>query len=640
MATNEESLIKALEKTGNWIEASYLADMLGVTTRTIRNRIKKINNLSSSPIVESSYRGYRLAKSAKQPSKKNTSINDDESRTDQLLRLLISTDEPLVIYDLADEFCISDATIESDLRRVRDSIRLFDLKIIRHRDTVLLQGSEGNKRRLIGCMLATESPVGFATFTGEGIVRGGYDLPWLTGIVTQSLTSQGLHADDYGVNNIVMHLVVTIDRIEKGRTLPKENRRDHVLLDTPGFTAAQLICSRISSKFNISMNDEEIAYFALILSSNSSGKNYSFNSKNQLEDLINQSDIELAQAIVAKLEQVYHLEPFDYEFLTHIAIHLHGILQRVPNGVFAKNPLSNRIKETYPLVYDMAAFFATEITAKTGLSLNEDEVSFLAFHIGAYFDRENSESESVSCAFLYLDYHDLHRQSINRIQTEFGRNLSIDTVMPVTSCNPVELSNELIITPVEINSPHSGRTVIVNPILTNTDMDAIKKATDAILARRRGTQAFGLIKRFLIKSLFHEELYAATKEELIRTIVKTCSSVGFCEENYAKEVLEREVLSPTAFSNRVAMPHSMSASTERSFLSVVINQKPMDWDGQKVNIIMLMGLSEHDRASFRILFDSLIQVLSEPANVTRLIKSKNYEEFSELLNEMIMREQK
>ena len=640
MATNEESLIKALEKTGDWIEASYLADMLGVTTRTIRNRVKKINNLNSSPIVESSYRGYRLANSAKHASKKNTSINDDESRTDQLLRLLISTDKHLVIYDLADEFCISDATIESDLRRVRDSIKLFDLKIVRHRDTVFLQGSEGNKRRLIGRMLATESPVGFATFTGEGIVRGGYNLPWLTGIVTQSLTSQGLHADDYGVNNIVMHLVVTIDRIEKGRTLPKENRRDHVLLDTPGFTAAQLICSRISSKFNISMNNEEIAYFALILSSNSSGKNYSFNSKNQLEDLINQSDIELAQRIVTKLEQVYHLEPFDYEFLTHIAIHLHGILQRVPNGVFAKNPLSNRIKETYPLVYDMAAFFATEITAKTGLSLNEDEVSFLAFHIGAYFDRENPECESVSCAFLYLDYHDLHRQSIKRIQTEFGRNLSIDTVMPVTSCNPVELSNELIITPVEINSPHSGRTVIVNPILTNTDMDAIKKATDAILARRRGTQAFGLIKRFLVKSLFHEELYAATKEELIRTIVKTCSSVGFCEENYAKEVLESEVLSPTAFSNRVAMPHSMSASTERSFLSVVINQKPMDWDGQKVNIIMLMGLSEHDRASFRILFDSLIQVLSEPANVTRLIKSKNYDEFSELLNEMIMREQK
>lgn len=86
------------------------------------------------------------------------------------------------------------------------------------------------------------------------------------------------------------------------------------------------------------------------------------------------------------------------------------------------------------------------------------------------------------------------------------------------------------------------------------------------------------------------------------------------------------------------MLHSMSASTERSFLSVVINQKPMDWE--KVNIIMLMGLSEHDRASFRILFDSLIQVLSEPANVTRLIKSKNYEEFLELLNEMIMREQR
>ena len=640
MSTDEEPLINALAKTYDWIEASYLADKLGVTTRTIRNRVKKINSSSNSPIVESSYRGYRLAKNAQQSSKKNTSINDNESRTDQLLRLLISTEEPLVIYDLADEFYVSDATIESDLRKVRDSIRLFDLKIIRQRDTVLLQGSEGNKRRLIGRMLATESPVGFATFTKDGIVRGGYNLPWLTGIVTQCLKSQDLHTDDYGLNNIVMHLVVTIDRIEKGRILPKEIEQDHVLLDSPGFAAAQLICSRISSKFNISVTDEEIAYFALILSSNSSGKKYSFNSDNQLEDLINQSDIELAQTIVTKLEQVYHLEPFDYEFLTHIAIHLHGILQRVPNGVFAKNPLSNRIKETYPLVYDMAAFFATEISAQTGLCLNEDEVSFLAFHIGAYFDREKPESESISCAFLYLNYHDLHKQSIKRIQSEFGRNLSLDTVLPITSCNPVELSNELIITPVQIDSPHSGRTVIVNPILTNTDMETIKKATDAILARRRSSQAFGLIERFLAKSLFHKELYAATKEELIRIIVKTCSSEGFCADNYTDEVLERETLSSTAFSNRVAMPHSMSASTEHSFLSVVVNQKPIDWDGQKVNIIMLMGLSEHDRASFRILFDSLIQVLSESINVTRLIRSKNYEEFSELLNEMIMREQK
>ena len=93
---------------------------------------------------------------------------------------------------------------------------------------------------------------------------------------------------------------------------------------------------------------------------------------------------------------------------------------------------------------------------------------------------------------------------------------------------------------------------------------------------------------------------------------------------------------PTSFGNGVAIPQSMNASTTKSFLSVVVNDKPMAWGTQKVSLIMLMGLSEADRKGFRVLFDSLLEVLSDPAKVTQLTRSNTYDEFARKLDDMIM----
>lgn len=55
-----------------------------------------------------------------------------------------------------------------------------------------------------------------------------------------------------------------------------------------------------------------------------------------------------------------------------------------------------------------------------------------------------------------------------------------------------------------------------------------------------------------------------------------------------------------------------------------------------MNLIMLMGISADDRKAFRLLFDSLIEVMAEPVLVNRLVKCRSYSEFAEQLNEMIM----
>ena len=319
MHSDKAAILRILSEATDWVEASRLADALGVTTRTIRNRVKKINDSAQTPLIESSHRGYRLAKSQDAGSLPASAEGKESSdgRADLILRRLISTNEPLSIYDFTDELFVSDSTIEADLRHVRDSIRLFDLTLARHRDKVSLEGSERNKRRLISQMVASESPSGFVAFAGSGIVSEGYDFPRLTRLISQSLEKQGLRADDYGLNNITIHLIVMADRMHHGKSMPEDEALDRTR-ETPGYLAARLICSAAGPLSGIDIPDAEIAYLALVISSNSTSYDYSFSEEADLGQYIGDDDIALTRTLMNDLEQAYHLEPFDSDFLARI----------------------------------------------------------------------------------------------------------------------------------------------------------------------------------------------------------------------------------------------------------------------------------------------------------------------------------
>ena len=122
---------------------------------------------------------------------------------------------------------------------------------------------------------------------------------------------------------------------------------------------------------------------------------------------------------------------------------------------------------------------------------------------------------------------------------------------------------------------------------------------------------------------------------MIRLLVGNCVSLGLCEPSFADDVLAREELSSTAFGNHLAVPHSLTPSAHRSFLSVVVNDTPMSWGDEQVNIIILLGLGETDRSAFRLLFDTLLEVLSESQNVAALLGCTDYDDFATRLLSLI-----
>lgn len=610
MTENERRLIGVLS-TDAWTPAADVARVLGVTTRTVRNYASRLNRQSPAgdPVVESSPRGYRLARSSSLPLSRGRA--DDLSTL--LIGRLVAAREPVGTYDLADELHVSDSTLARALREARAVVAPFNLAIDARRGRLSLAGAELDKRHLMSHLLSTESSQNFLEFTRGSLLSRPYDSAAAARLVERALTEQGRTFNDYGLGNIVMHVIIMAER-----------SGDEGLLDvgvdagemrgTSAWRASEAICRALdeldggADATSLAACDAEVYYLSLVVASNSVSPSGWMVEKDNIAEFIEAEVVNLSRETVAALERAYGLEPFDEGFQVRLAVHLHGLLQRSRSGSFVRNPLAAETKQSYPLYYDMAVFVASEITRRTGLAVNEDEI-----------------------AFLYIGYHDMQANALERIRRRFGDAISVTTEASALTVDAAALACDVVISPMPIEAPQSGAVVIVDPFVSDASLDAIDEQVRLAHARRRSAELSSALHRFLRPELFHRNLYADGTEEMVRRLVDECVALGLCAPSFADEVLEREALSSTAFFNQIAIPHSMSPSAHRSFLAIVVNDRPMPWGGQEVRMVMLLGLGETDRRSFRLLFDSLLEALSESANVAALLDSTDYADFVERL---------
>lgn len=636
MKISEDSLLGQLADNGGWMSAHTLAETFRVTPRTVRNYVRRVNGAHGTPVIVSSRLGYRLSESAGaseagRPERRPASPPSPE-RPDRIMRRLIGSREPVSIYDLSEELHVSDSTLQTDIKRVREAIEPFSLRIAHRRDLVWLDGTEQDKRRLIGSLISTGNPADFVALAGESLLEEGYDSALLLRKTSAVLGAYDLETNDYGLNNIVLHLAIAIDRLRQSCLMPVHHE-DSPVFKSNAFRAAEDILTGLSKVYEFDVPKTEAYYLALVISSNSLDAG-SPTPAGTISQLIGDQDVRLTSEIVKKLEESYQLAPFDDDFLTRMAIHLHGLLRRGRVGAFVRNPLTGKTKQTYPLVYDMAVFLANELLTRTGIELNEDEITFLAFHIGGYFENNAGDPDVVTCAFLYASYHGIHQSFLSYIDRTFGDQVAMTHVASVSEANPASLHADIVFSPIPIEVPTTVRLVILNPMLTGEDAERMHAAVSEVRARRRGERVSLLLQRFLSPELFKRDFPASNQEEMIEALTHECRDKGLCGDEFCQKVLERERMSSTAFGNQVAVPHSMSGGAYRPFLSLVINERPIPWGEQHVNLVLLIGTSEDDRSSFRSLYESLLDILSEPINASRLISCRTYDEFVERLEGM------
>lgn len=348
------ALIEELKRRNAWVGAAELAETFGITARTVRNYVKRVNDEAGREVITSSHMGYRIDPTVNQSSigpiskVENVSsekvlhatVDGPDARVFQLLAWLLQASSPLDIYELADDLCVADSTVMGDLRRVQQTASRFDLALVHTRGHISLEGRELDKRRLIGNLIAGSNSEALTDLSDWPFLESGYDRRRLAGIVSDELTNEGIAFNDYGLNNIVLHLAVMLDRVRHGRTVP-ETVDTSLLQNEPSWRAALASVRRAVEPFSVSIPNSELYYFALMISSSVRGIGGTIG---DIENLIDANDLSVARRAVEELEEAYGLEPFDESFVERLAIHLHALAVRVRSGSYARNPLRSKTK--------------------------------------------------------------------------------------------------------------------------------------------------------------------------------------------------------------------------------------------------------------------------------------------------------
>lgn len=621
MLDNHARLIEHLAQSEAWVTAAELADKLGVTTRSVRSYVTAVKS-SALPleVIESSTSGYRLNRDNYAEFLKGASDREAERPRDRqyhLVRRLGDAPEGSDIHALAESFFVSESTIEADLRKVKAVVEESGLTLSRRGPLVILAGTEPNLRRLLSKMFRHEESQGFLEL--ESIQREfeSSDLRSFKTALLELLDSHGYFVNEYGINHVLLHVAIAADRTTPGGPETEESvaaSSEEVPQESAIFSSD--LAALITSHFGAHLRQEDVNEIELLLTTRVITRSAGPTSP---------ADVDLKELIARVRRTVQHvgeeylIDLDDDDFIMRLSLHVRNLIVRAQDLSYSRNPMTRSIKTTYPMIYELAVFIAAEVQRDEGIIIHDDEISYIALHVGSHLERQAKSEVRLTAALVCPNYHDLHVILRERIEAVFGDELQLRIVITRTDVDLTELSTDLVLTTIDLRS-FADNVVLIQPFLTETDVDAIRRAIGRVRRLRRRRQLTDELLRFFDPALFLRNFTAPSEEAMIAALGHRMVEAGVIDHSYITGAIERERMSSTAFTDTLAVPHAMTMDAHRTAISIVINETPMPWGENRVNVIALIAFSAAGRATFQTVFDQFVTVFSDRDYVQQLVK--------------------
>lgn len=610
-----------------------LSGRFGISERQVKNYIRHLNGETEpNHMIEAvSSNEYRLCENYRDylhlfPKQEYLPKN----RISIIISKLLLSDEPVDIFDLADELYVSRSTIESDLNRIKRMVSQFQLTLHTKNDFVSLDGGEKEKRKLTGYMINNEQYSDIMSTGNTKYLNEAYQSDFLKSSLMQIFDECYFTYNDYSLNNIILHLIITIDRLKRNYELTDVLPSNMVTAIEK--KAAVRIASLIEENFDVKFTDSEMVNLALFLSCNLSTVDYNFVNSKNLGTYINAESVKLTCSIMEMMKEYYDIDEFDDIFITRFGLHISNLLKRLSNHYSVRNPITDELMLTYPLIYEIAVSAADTIHRETGYIIEKDEIALIALHIGSFLENNQKNKNKLSAVYVYSNYHNFYQYNIERIQKQFQDSLNIRYRILVDDYLNSNVEADIVIS--ECSMPDQDITA-VSPFVTEEELSVISAKMKAITKQKENKEFQESFAYMFHENLFFCDLTGADEFEVIRKILKKIEPLNYFQPSFTEDVLHREKLSSTCFHNGVAIPHSISQHVTRSFISFTCFEKGQVWNGETVYLVIAIGIAYRERKIFRYVFNQLIHIFTNKASVFSISKCKDYNDIVKIVEEQM-----
>jgi lichenan operon transcriptional antiterminator len=635
MSDKYERLLDQLVQSDGWVTASELADQLGVTTRSVRSYVAAAKAAAHPlAIIAASTTGYRINREAyatfvSGARAKDSDFDTPRDRVHHLVRRLTEAPQGLDVHDLADSLFVSESTIEADLRKVRALGDETHVSLSRHGSVVTLTGSEADHRRLLSKLFHSESAQGFLELENVQREFASDDLGAFKTELIEMLDSQGYFVNEYGINSVLLHVAIAIDRVTRDQRLPATDPRERDAAKEPVAAGLAIL---IGARFSVILGDPDLDYIAKLLTTRVITPGLGEPVKAVAENYVDPANLELIRQIVAQVSEEYLVDLNDEGFMVRLSLHLGNLVARAHDNSYSRNPLVRSIKTSYPMIYDVAVFIASQIQRAKSITMNDDEISYIALHLGSHLERQSRREERLTVAIVSPGYYDMHTILRERIESALGAELSVEIVVTRTDVDWTDFSTDLVLTTIAARGVNDN-VVIIQPFLTDGDIENIRRAITRLRRHRRRAQIKDDLLLYFDEALFLRNVTAANDLEMIRLLGELMVERGIIDRSYVDGAIERELMSSTAFTDTIAVPHAMAMSATRTSIAIAVNETPMPWGDNRVHVIALIAFSSSGRSSFQEVFDQFVEVFADRGEVMELIKKST--DFTAFIEELV-----
>ncbi|MCX2869012.1 PRD domain-containing protein [Kluyvera cryocrescens] len=611
-----------------------LAQRLSVSTRTVRADITALNALLmhyGAQFVLTRGSGYQLKiddPSRYQTLEETTPKPQHIPRTAQdrihflLVRFLTSAFS-LKLEDLADEWFVSRATLQSDMAEVRERFARYQLTLeTRPRHGMKLFGSEVSLRACLTDLLWELSQQGALN---PLICEEAFDasVPMqLEEILQETLTRHRVRLTDAGERFLCLYGAVVARRVSEGFPLADFSAEDVAqnVRDVAHDVAAAL--QKLARKPFSAAEEEWLCVHI---------------AARQVQDVdpetISADDDEaLVNYILRYINQQYNYNLLDDAQLhADLLTHIKTMITRVRYQIMIPNPLLDNIKQHYPMAWDMTLAAVSSWGKYTPYAISENEIGFLVLHIGVGLERHyNIGYQRQPKVLLVCDAGNAMARMIEAIlqrkypQVEIAATLSQREYEQLAA-----IPEDFVISTARI-SEKDKPVITIAPFPTDYQLDQIGKL---VLVDR--TRPF-MLNKYFDAAHFRVIDGQMDQQTLFAELCEQLELEGFVDAEFYGSVVEREAIVSTMLGDGIALPHALGLLAKKTVVYTVIAPDGIAWGDETAHIIFLLAISKSEYEEAMAIYDIFVTFLRERA-MARLAATRSFDEFKTVAMECVSR---
>ncbi len=397
---------------------AQIADIIGVSVRTVRYDLDTVQILAEKVgmslvkktgvgiQLEGSQQRRRLLRAMCKNLENTVEPFSPEDRKYIILKKMLTNRKLTTIDELSKRLFISRTAVHKDLERVEEWLVQYKLQLNKKPNLGIdIVGNEEDIRNALAVLSVAkrqfdfENGIGptdfkrmdvFSVYKLQSLLPLDYML--LEDIIIESEKRLGFVFSDEVFLNLATHIAIAMKRIEEGKAIEFSQEIFDELLQTQEYVVACWIGMRLLECFGIEIPENEVIYILAHILDGKKQQNAGVEpvGHNQEEE-DNRTAVIMADEIAAIASQSLAMPLCnDQAFLNGLILHLRPTIRRLKCGLKLKNPIMDEIKSNYADIFSVAWMTGTVFERYINQKIDEDEVGYLALHIGAAVERNKS----------------------------------------------------------------------------------------------------------------------------------------------------------------------------------------------------------------------------------------------------------